>query len=78
MPEKLRYVAVETYGTVIFPKRPPDYWWREKEQKGVEAAGIASIWYRRYSPEKRFVVWMDASDTEWSEHGLARPTVRAS
>jgi len=70
---RITYVAVEEVGSVTIPRTPPDSWWEQHERRGILAPGIATIWYKRYSPTKRLVAWMAADDKDWDAKGMRRP-----
>lgn len=53
---------------MVNPK-PPAWWIAAQAKEGRVGAMAYSIWHRNYKPERKYVIWDQAPDEDWREHG---------
>ena len=49
--------------------QPPDWWYRAQEKEGRSIKTAASIWYKNYKPERKYLIWDQAPDEDFQARG---------
>jgi len=52
--------------------KPPAWWVRSQNDQGRTGSAPYAIWARSYKPERKYVIWDQAPDEDWREHGYLR------
>jgi hypothetical protein len=52
--------------------KPPAFWWRMKEDEGIDPGGINRIWNTRYNRQKQLTKWAVAPIEDFVAAGYAR------
>jgi len=52
-----------------FKVQPPDWWYRAQEKEGRSIRTSASIWYKNYKPERKYLIWDQAPDEDFQARG---------
>ena len=52
-----------------FNPKPPRWWIEAQEKEGRSPYTSAVIWNRNYKPERKFIIWDQAPDEDFREHG---------
>lgn len=55
------------------PVKPPAWWIRSQIELGRTESAAYAIWHRNYKPERKYVIWDQAPDEDWREHGYLLP-----
>lgn len=55
--------------TEVFKPKPPAWWVRAQNEQGRTGSAPYAIWARSYKSERKYVIWDQAPDEDFREHG---------
>ena len=61
------WLALVLTGT--FVPKPPAWWIRSQAEIGRTGSTPYAIWNRNYKPERKYIIWDQAPDEDFREHG---------
>ena len=68
-----RWLSYILLGKQTFNVQPPDYWLRiQQREEGRDIKTASSIWYLRYKPERKMMIWDQAPDEDFVARGYLK------